>query len=347
MKVTTVENDGVYTIKLIGTNAYTLQQNQIKFIFNMKTRSSIKYAPTPEEMSAIVYNVISQFKPEAIFGRTAHEKSTKLGNGAIRKLVTASVRNLTNRKTGREDIKELLDKYEATGDTNIPLSQAGKDTSIPFVKEAKQPSIFEQDPSTAKTCMIWGRSYTGKTTLLVSELNKLTKIEDPDRKPKFIILMTESKNSQPLKDLDPSLNVMIVDRWCPNILKFFTSLNKITTNKFRTLIICDDVISGIRNTNFSKMLLTLRNNGISSCVLLQRPQIVDPNSRNNVHKILITNLHKSDWAKIIPDFMIDHLRDAFRDPTIKITPLANKTYNLMKNCTMVYDQVTDKMFFMK
>lgn len=190
----------------------------------------------------------------------------------------------------------------------------GKSRSREVLKQAlyeDNVDIFSfEEGDSAKTICVLGRSYSGKTHFLVEQLNKLvgktrlfpgTKIKRPlyDK----IILFTESLSAEPLKGISPKLDIMIIQSYMPRIVQLLKRINIKTDNKFRFLIILDDVVSGIRAGTFSDQILTMRNSNISTCILIQYVKLINPGNRNSVHHYYITGLKPEEWEYLIKSFL--------------------------------------------
>lgn len=181
------------------------------------------------------------------------------------------------------------------------------------------PDLFlrkKDDPS--ETNIILGRSRTGKTFFLVEELNKLVgRVRGgtgPDRnRPMYdkIILFTESLDADPLKNLDPSLDVQIINGFRPPIVGLLKKIQDASNRAFRFLLILDDVVTGIRGGVFPKMILTFRNSHISTCILIQYIKLVTPAVRQSAHQIYITGLKDDDYEYVMRAFLSSHALDLF------------------------------------
>lgn len=160
---------------------------------------------------------------------------------------------------------------------------------------SKYPSqgIFKPDEY-SKSTLVLGSSFSGKTTLLVNELNKLSQDDYT-----LIILFTESKNAQPFKKL--KTRVKIIEGFEPEIIRFLKNINDKTNNRYNFLILLDDVIDAKHAKELSKMILTYRNSGISSCISIQYPMLINKSSRSSFHQALILGSRASEFWKSTSD----------------------------------------------
>ncbi len=163
--------------------------------------------------------------------------------------------------------------------------------------------IFKPDEYPKSTVLLGG-SFSGKTTLLVDELNKLS----PDDYT-LIVLFTESKNAQPFKKL--KTRVKIIEGFDPDIIRFLKNINDRTNNRYNFLCLLDDVIDQKYAKELSKMILTYRNSGISSCISIQYPMLINKSSRSSFHQVLLLGAKSTEWWKSASD--IFDLRGWWKD----------------------------------
>lgn len=309
------KDDDTYIIKLTGDNYYTGRQNTHVIKYNITMRTTVKYIPSIEQLTTICRLVVNEYKHEDLFGKK------KFNKRQFSKKITDELRKASKRNN---PVLAFLQKDY----NNKQLETTNKNQEL--INQKSMESVFKQDPLSATTNIILGSSFSGKTHFLVQNLNKLLLL-DKQYRPDFIILMTESPNAPPLKQLNNKLNVIKIDRYCPKISLFFLNLNKVTNNKYRILLILDDVID-VKNKSFNKMFLTLRNNGISSCALIQHVKMVSPAVRSSVHNIYIIKLKVEDWEYVLKYMgLLSHMKEILDAPH-------NTTIN--KLCYMVKDYMT-------
>lgn len=166
-----------------------------------------------------------------------------------------------------------------------------EDSSI-FPKEG----FFNPDPKTGKSYLILGSSFSGKTTFIVENLNKLFPL-DYD----LICLFTETKNSEPLKKLDKNLPIMIFEGWQPEIPQFLKGINDECNNKFKFLCILDDIVDAKMSKTLNKLILTFRNSNISTCISIQYPRLISKASRSSFHEVVVNGSRSIEWWKTASD----------------------------------------------
>ena len=226
-------------------------------------------------------------------------------------------------------------------------------------REVLKSALYEEDVDvfgygegeSAKTVCILGRSFSGKTHFLVEELNKLvgrtrkfsgTNIKRPlyDK----IILFTESLSADPLKDLDPRLDITLIQGYIPKIVQLLKRINTITDNKFRFLVILDDVVNGIRAGTFAKQILTMRNSNISTCILIQYVKLISPAMRNSVHHYYITGLKPEEWEYLVKSFLVSLIKELIGSHGT-ISNLSIEFKNWVADDVVHYDQRRDELSF--
>lgn len=226
---------------------------------------------------------------------------------------------MSTRVTGAEIKKRMIHMLKRAMLTQNGLIKIRARTSATAAKENDQKLDVETDPKygifykkpeeSARTTLICGSSFSGKTTFLAHELNKLKNLKNPcyDR----IFIFTESPNSKPLQDLDPELmkRVRIYPTFVPKCVQLLKQVNDRVSNRFNFLVILDDVVSGIRSGTFMKMVLTMRNANISTCILLQYVKLITPAQRNSFHNVYVTNIRNEDWLYILEGFIGSLIKD--------------------------------------
>ena len=120
------------------------------------------------------------------------------------------------------------------------------------IKDSKYPKrLFDPNGDMSSFSMaILGSSGSGKTTLMSNELNKINPGEYD-----AIVLMTESKNAEPLKYINPELNVIVIEGFDDYKLHKLKKINDKTNNLFRFLIILDDIIDQKHSADLNKSLM--------------------------------------------------------------------------------------------
>jgi len=272
-----------------------------------------------------------------------------LAMSSIRQLASemATVfRNLSKRK-------DFLEEASAAGearavsktDPSAKLDDAPPDAGVVVKRVSK--SFFAPDLSrtTGATYCVLGPSFSGKTTLLVDGLNRLTasELEAYDA----IFFFTESENAEPLEGLSQKVKdkTHVYKCFCRPILAVLKKLNDLTRNGFRFFVIFDDITT-LRGEMITKMILTLRNSGISTALLIQHSKLLNPGQRQSIHHYYIFNLRTEEWIYMLNGFLATHMRDIFPDyKTARPQQLAEFLRCYMRDKVIHFDQRTDEVTF--
>ncbi len=198
--------------------------------------------------------------------------------------------------------KKKVDQREAT-------LQADTRQDPPLPKDW---SIFTPDPETATTTAFIAPSFSGKTSLIVEQLNRLT---DADLESYTgIVLCTESIAAAPLKNLQERVlkKMNIFDTFIPEYVSFMKKTNTISNNRFRYLVIMDDWLR-LRGETIVDMILTLRNSGVSTVISMQYSRLLTPSQRQSIHDYYLLNLRLEDLEYLLQGFIASHMRDRLNE----------------------------------
>jgi hypothetical protein len=323
IKVLNNDEKKTYTVIYSSINKYTNRENNKKFRYYYGTKKEI---PSTSVIESVVRSILNQYDDSMLFG-TGKLDSMTIPPSEIKSQMSRKMKNMKRSHKGKMLLVDM--------DNNKYKQPVPKSNEL-NVKKFGASSIFKPEASAKTTCLL-GASFTGKTTLLVKELNKLD-TKDYDR----IILFTESTNSTPLKDLDKKLEVQVYNAFVPSIIKFLKDINDKTKNKFRFLVVLDDVIE-LKNTTFAKLILTMRNSGISTIVLLQDVKLITPNTRNSMHNYYITGLRIEQWEYLLRAFLSGHMREQLNEQG-SYQKLSERTKELINGKYILhYDQRKDEI----
>lgn len=250
----------------------------------------------------------------------------------------------------------LLDQFESIGKSYHNYQPEGiqeqQDSQISQVRQEIESlatpipseSIFNPEPTGVTYAMI-GKSFSGKTTFIVNELNKLT--EQQLKAYNAIIFFTESSHAQPLRDLAPHVKTktILIDRFCPKVLQALKRVNDATKNQFKFLVIFDDIIS-LRGPLITKCILTLRNANISTVISIQYEKLLNPAQRSSVHNMFIFNLRSESWEFLLKGFLLGNVKELLRKSVydeksvVRVSQLLRET---MDPYILYYNQREDKI----
>lgn len=141
----------------------------------------------------------------------------------------------------------------------------------------------EDDSDGGRTSLIGGSSFTGKTYFLVNEINKLRRDEYD-----CILVMTESRNAKDLKTINEDLHLQIVEGYRPDLINKLKRINDKCENRYRFLIIMDDIVDQKNSSTLLKSILTYRNANISTCILIQYLKLIPKAARGSFHQVVLT-----------------------------------------------------------
>jgi len=156
-----------------------------------------------------------------------------------------------------------------------------------------------------------------------------------------------SPNADPLRNLSSEIRekMILTDRFCPKILQVFKKLNDETKNKFKFLVIFDDIIH-LRGELLTQSILTLRNSNISTVLSMQYHKQMNPAQRSSIHNVYIFNQRTESWDYILRGFILGNVKEvlpSLKDDT-RITVVAQKLRECMDDYIFYYDQRKDEMY---
>lgn len=214
--------------------------------------------------------------------------------------------------------------------------------------ELPRESLFKCEVESANTKVFLAPSFSGKTTLLVTELNKLSpkELEEYDK----IVLFTESTSAAPLRLLDKRVlkKMMIYDRFVPQLVRIFKKINTVTKNRFRFLLLMDDCID-LKGGLLIKLILTLRNVNISTVICIQYSKLLSRSQRQSIHDYYMMNMKLEDLEYLMSGFLAPHFRELFEGEGISdvnkmnYRQLAEKAKDRLKDKILHFDQRHDKI----
>jgi hypothetical protein len=196
---------------------------------------------------------------------------------------------------GRKGVPPGIGRYFSR--INYDRYCLNKDSSNDLQKKndkmaSKYPSRLLAPGSSGVTTLLMGSSFSGKTYLLIQELNLIKPFIEYD----LIVMFTESINVPGLEKIKERPDVLMKEGFNSSIPEFLKKLNSALGLRFKFLLILDDIISekSSRKSTLGAMITTYRNSNISSIVLLQYPTLIEKCTRSNFHRIIITGMRSSE-----------------------------------------------------
>ncbi len=216
-----------------------------------------------------------------------------------------------------------------------PEEEEIKENDIEFTKFKLNISPKEEGGTTT---LVLGASKSGKTTKC-KEIVKKYYSSDKD----FIIfLMADNAfNSRVYKDIDKS--VIKLDFFSEDLIRSLNRIQKKTNNKYRFLLLIDDIITERNSKLILKLFLTLRNADISTCMMLQSPTLLAKNSRYNTNNVILMKFNNNESIEQIIEMYLGY-DEFYKLP--KLHDKIQKYKQLTSNYKYVYiDLLNDNITF--
>ena len=326
-------------------------------LINQIPIEEIKDRYTKKGMSSLVHHFIKKLSRRKIFDhvkKTYEKKSTQTEEQRINLEGDKQLDATFERKaqTGGDIVENCAPEANPFMQAETVKENVAMDlqkASIPIPRT----SAFVPE-ETGVTYAVIGKSFSGKTYFLVEQLNLLT--SDQLNAYTAIIFFTESTSAAPLKRLSSKVaqKMILMDRFCPRILQAVKRINDGTANKFKFLIIFDDILD-LRGKLLTKSILTLRNSNISTIISIQYEKILSPAQRSSVHNIYIFNLRTESWEYMLKGYLLGNFKEKLPSLTVdksrkggiaKQTPsqIAQILRETLDDYITYYDQRKDELF---
>jgi len=284
----------------------TLIVGILKKVMHRTTLQEIKTEHSKKGISSLVHNFIKRLSRRKVFEseRNRLESDGSAPNDQSTEHQPKKSRNSERKECSPAPAAQL---DSSTSDGMLGLKGAVEcdldRIAIPFPKK----SAFAPE-ETGVTYAAIGKSFSGKTTFLVKQLNLLTKKELNEYN--AIVFFTESPFAPPLKDVKPEVRkrMIVMDRFCPTILRMLKRVNDGTSNKFKFLTIFDDVLD-LRGSLMTKSILTLRNSNISTILSVQYEKVITPAQRSSIHNIYLFNLRTESWEYMLKGYLMGNFKE--------------------------------------
>lgn len=168
-------------------------------------------------------------------------------------------------------------------------------------------TIINDKAQTGQSALLLGSSFTGKTTLLVIALNNLIRNKTYD----VIVVFTESINSEPLQKLKyRDHRIVIVNCFIPEIIRWAHRINEETSNRYRFLFVLDDIVDMGKKKLYQKLILTFRNNDISSITVTQYAKLIPPAMRGSYHNVIFSGFRSGEIREyVIKNWLIGQMKE--------------------------------------
>lgn len=181
---------------------------------------------------------------------------------------------------------------------------------FPFDSETiKQDPPFYIDPDTkTSSTILIGQSRSGKSVLIDYIFNRFFTSH-------ITVLFTPNYQSPVYERIRNNPNVSVSPFFIPHIIGMMNEINQESNNKYKFLIILDDIVDARYKLQLEQLVLSLRNSNISSIIGIQWPPLIKPNVRNNANNVCFFSFLNSEGRKRI---LTDFLYGMFGDISMKI-----------------------------
>ncbi len=311
---------GGYRISYSATSSQRSKKSRRKFVYVVSSSSEEKKGLIDEGLLRGVVKKVLDEKPDSVIWRKKPSEIRMEVVHLINRVMKSSKRGKYLSDLGFGDKRggekeEVGEAGEGDGEETNPKQY--EDPPLP------RKSMFAAEKESANTKVFLAPSFSGKTSLMVSQLNQLTtkELDEYDK----IVLFTESTASAPLKKLNPKIRnkMMIFDRFLPQFVKLLKKVNTVTNNRYRFLLLLDDCLS-LKGDILVKMILTLRNSNISTLISIQYSKLLSKSQRQSIHDYFILNLKLEDFEYLMSGFLASHFRNFFEKEGIASREEINK-----------------------
>lgn len=168
------------------------------------------------------------------------------------------------------------------------------------------PLPIELSQKTGSTFALIGASKRGKSTALVWLWKRYF------AKTRITILCSPNYQQPVYK---PFYNKCIVTpniETCENIIRLMARIQQLTGNKYRFLVILDDVVIHKGSPVLRALILTLRNSNISTILSLQGMTLIDKNNRTSVNYCLMFGFNSLEGCLPLIHMMIPERYEAYK-----------------------------------
>lgn len=284
----------------------------------------------------LLKNITKRKGGDVLLGELDQQGKQYLTNASSQLLPFAAAVDAT---TGRGEKEE----EEGASSLRDPISQKLGEEIRTKVTPIPSQSIFIPEETGVTYAMI-GKSFSGKTTFIVNELNKLT--EEQLKPYNALIFFTESSHAKPLANLAPHVKskMILIDRFCPIILQTLKRLNDASNLLFKFLVLFDDIMD-LRGELVTKCILTLRNSNISTVLSVQYQKMMNPGQRASIHNMFIFNLRSECWEYLLKGYLLGTMRELFPATLMEVKSCAKVAQLLRENMDdfiVYYNQREDK-----
>lgn len=139
------------------------------------------------------------------------------------------------------------------------------------------------------TSVIFGSSKSGKTTLTTYIAEKYYSDKNT-----IVIVMSPSINAAIYKKIKKMKNVVSSDFFDHDLVRDIAKIQRKTSNKYRFVVVLDDVVDSKNNEQILKMIMVYRNLNISTVMNLQDVKLMSRSGRHNGNNFLFLRQNTQD-----------------------------------------------------
>jgi hypothetical protein len=367
-----------FTIEPKGSNFYvTIHFKSPTTGRSLKKKFAILIAANAKKKELWTRNVVAG----AVLRYFEHTPRAQVMNMRSKRELGSSIYQIVKRLSSRVNATEALSQLEASGKRYVE----GGSEFIPFASKQHSDAIRDDDnkdcgeeegdyqenavtplvrqrlekialplPSvsafkpeeTGRTYAVVGKSFCGKTTFIVNNLNLLK--EDELNQYNAIFYFTSSTNAKPLEGLSPEVKkrFILVPRWIPKIIKALKRINDKTKLMFKFLVFFDDIIN-LGGNVIADLILTLRNSNISTVLSVQDFKMMTPAQRNSIHHLYIFQQYPERWEFILKGFLSGSLKEKLPPlkPIRRTWEMCEIMKDVMNPFIIFYNQIQDELTF--
>ena len=202
---------------------------------------------------------------------------------------------LEKTKKIKENIKEIIgENFEPKIKSEIVESQIPISPDllrIPLISENDSFNIIKKHSNTTSFCgFVCGSSKSGKTTFL----SKLIPCVQRDN---ILIFCSNSLQNPIYDDIKEGNNTLSYNVFRDDIVKTCYGINNKTNNHYKFMVITDDVVDHKNSSELMKCYTIYRNNGISTIVSIQDPELLRKTNRSNTNFVYALHINNSEGVK--------------------------------------------------
>lgn len=193
--------------------------------------------------------------------------------------------------------------------------------------------LIDSNEDTGYSVLVYGQSkVAGKTTLLYTILQKVKDLHD------IILLFSPNLNAPIYKHFRKNKKIVMLPKYDSRPINALLEINKKTDRFLNVLVVLDDVVT-VKNDSFLReMVLTFRNNKISTIICMQSIKLINKDNRANFNYVFMGKFNSPQ--------IIDDAIEVFLKGTIPIPEEENKKNKREDYLIDFYKRNTDNYHFM-